>query len=130
MKKKAGIGKDRKSSEPQEKECVDLRLYVANETPRCLTAYENIKKICEKYAGGKYRITVIDLLKNPEIARKDDITAIPTLIRVPRTEGRRKIIGVLSDTARVLAELDLPGKQSYYNHTTGKLLIMTANSMR
>ena len=64
---------------------VDLRLYVADRTPLCLTAYENIKKICEAYSTGKYRITVIDLLKSPDLARSEDITAVPTLIRVPRT---------------------------------------------
>jgi len=92
---------------------VDLRLYVADETPRCLTAYENIRKICDEYAGGKYRITVVDLLKHPEIARRDEITAIPTLIRMPRTEGRRKIIGALTDTKKVLEGIDLPKKTIY-----------------
>ena len=73
----------------------------ADKTPRCLTAYENIRKICEEYVtGGKYRITVIDLLKTRSMARTDEITAIPTLIRLPRTEGRRKIIGMLTDTEK------------------------------
>ncbi len=106
-------------------DCVDLRLYVANRTPRCLAAYENIKRICEEYAGGRYRIRVIDLKKNPEIAREDQITAIPTLIRVPRAEGRRKIIGTLADTKKVLAELDLPPKADYYsNGARGKMIMI------
>lgn len=97
----------------RDSECVDLRLYVTNETPRCLAAYENIKKICGEHAGGMYRITVIDLLKHPEIARAEDITAIPTLVRVPRMPGRRKIIGMLTDTNKVIEELDLSKKTVY-----------------
>ena len=81
---------------------VDHRLDVADRTPRCLTAYANIKKICEAYSPGKYRITVIDLLKSPDLARSEDITAVLTLIRVPRTLGSRKIIGMLTDTKKSL----------------------------
>jgi len=74
----------------EEGDFVDLLLYVADRTTRSLTAYANIKKICEAYSPGKYRITVIDLLKSPDIAWSEDITAVPTLIRVPRTweDGR------------------------------------------
>jgi circadian clock protein KaiB len=86
----------------EEGDFVDLRLYVADRTTRGLTAYANIKKICEAYSPGKYRITVIDLLKSPDIARSEDITAVPTLIRVPRTMGSRKIIGMLTDTKKSL----------------------------
>lgn len=84
----------------------DLRLYVAGQTPKSLTAFTNLKKLCEEYMKGKYRIEVIDLLKNPQLARGDQILAIPTLVRklpVPI----RKIIGDLSDTERVLVGLDL-----------------------
>ena len=88
-----------------------LRLYVAGQTPKCLTAFSNLKKICEEHLAGKYQIEVIDLLKNPQLARGDQILAIPTLVRnlpVPI----RKIIGDLSDTERVLVGLDLrkPGR--------------------
>ena len=107
-----------------------LRLYVAGQTPNSLTAFENLTKICEEHAGGKYRITVIDLLRNPEIARKEDITAIPTLVRVPRSPGRRKIIGVLTNTEKVLEELDLPKRASYDNHESGRLVTRTAHSLR
>ena len=69
----------------EEGDFVDLRLYVAERTPRCLTAYVNIKKICEACSPKKYRITMIDLLKSPDLARSEDITAVPTLILVPRT---------------------------------------------
>ena len=100
---------------------VELRLYVADEMPRCLTAYENIRKICEKYAKGKYRITVIDLLINPQRARLDNITAIPTLIRIPRTPGRRKIIGTFTDTQKVLKGIDLPTKAAYSGKSTPRM---------
>jgi circadian clock protein KaiB len=96
---------------------VDLRLYVTDRTPRCLTAYANIKKICEAYSPENYRITVIDLLKSPDLARIEDITAVPTLIRVPRTPGSRKIIGMLTDTKKVLEELDLAGNEEEFRNT-------------
>jgi len=99
-------------------ELVDLRLYVANATPRCLTAYENIRRICEEYVAGRYRITVIDLLKCPGLARSEEITAIPTLIRVPRSPGHRKIIGMLTDTQKVLDELDLVRSREYHRQGT------------
>ncbi len=83
-----------------------LRLYVAGQTPKSLTAFSNLKKICEKHLAGRYKIEVIDLLENPKLARGDQILAIPTLVRklpVPV----RKIIGDLSNTERVLIGLDL-----------------------
>lgn len=84
----------------------DLRLYVAGQTPKSLAAFENLKKICEEYLAGKYHIEVIDLLEQPQLARGDQIIAVPTLVRklpVPI----RKIIGDLSNTERVLVGLDL-----------------------
>ena len=88
----------------------DLRLYVAGQTPRAITAFANLKKICEEHLKNSYRIEVIDLLKNPQLAKGDQILAVPTLVRklpVPV----RKIIGDLSNTERVLVGLDLrPGK--------------------
>jgi circadian clock protein KaiB len=101
----------------EEEDFVDLRLYVADRTPWCLTAYANIKKICEAYSPGKYRITVIHLLKSPDLARSEDITAVPTLIRVPRTPGSRKIIGMLTDTKKVLEEPDLRGNEEDFCNT-------------
>lgn len=83
-----------------------MRLYVAGQTPKCLTAFSNLKKICEEHMAGRYRIEVIDLLKNPQLARGDQILAIPTLVR-KLPEPVRKIIGDLSDTERVLVGLDL-----------------------
>ena len=98
-------GRGRKPAEP-EPEVWALRLYVAGQTPRALTAFANLKRICEENLRGRYRIEVIDLLKNPQLARGDQILAVPTLVRklpVPV----RKILGDLSDTARVLVGLDL-----------------------
>lgn len=84
----------------------NLRLYVAGQTPKSILAFSNLKKICEEHLNGKYRIEVIDLLKKPQLAKGDQIFAIPTLVRklpVPI----RKILGDLSNTERVLVGLDL-----------------------
>ena len=83
-----------------------LRLYVAGQTPKCLTAFANLKKICDEHLAGQYQIEVIDLLLNPALARGDQILAIPTLVR-KLPEPVRKIIGDLSMTERVLIGLDL-----------------------
>jgi circadian clock protein KaiB len=83
-----------------------LRLYVAGQTPKAITAFANLKKICEEQLKEKYSIEVIDLLINPKLGNEDQILALPTLVRklpVPV----RKIIGDLSDTERVLVGLDL-----------------------
>lgn len=88
------------------KEIWDLRLYVAGQTPKSLTAFANLKKICEEHLEGKYHLEVIDLLKNPQLARGDQILAIPTLVR-KLPEPIKKIIGDLSNTGRVLVGLDL-----------------------
>lgn len=88
------------------KDLWELRLYVAGQTPKSIAAFSNLRKLCEEHLKGKYRIEVIDLLQNPQLARGDQILAIPTLVRklpVPV----RKIIGDLSDTERVLVGLDL-----------------------
>lgn len=84
----------------------ELRLYVAGQTPKSLTAFSNLKKICEEHLAGQYQIEVIDLLKNPTLARGDQILAIPTLVR-KLPEPVKKIIGDLSNTERVLVGLDL-----------------------
>jgi len=83
-----------------------LRLYVAGQTPKSLTAFANLKKICEEHLAGRYQIEVIDLLENPQLARGDQILAIPTLVR-KLPEPVRKIIGDLSNTEHVLIGLDL-----------------------
>ena len=84
----------------------ELRLYVAGQTQKSLTAFSNLKRICEDHLKGKYRIEVIDLLKNPRLAEGDQILAIPTLVR-KLPEPIKKIIGDLSNTERVLVGLDL-----------------------
>jgi circadian clock protein KaiB len=84
----------------------ELRLYVAGQTPKSLQAFANLKNICEEHLAGSYRIEVVDLLKNPQLARGDQILALPTLVR-KLPEPVRKIIGDLSDRERVLVGLDL-----------------------
>lgn len=84
----------------------NLRLYVAGQTPRSLSALANLKLFCEEYLADRYTLRVIDLLENPELARGDQILAIPTLVRqlpIPV----RKIIGDLSNTERVIVGLDV-----------------------
>ena len=83
-----------------------LRLYVAGQTPKAITAYANLKKICEEYMNGDYQIEVIDLLVNPTLAKDDQILALPTLVR-KLPEPMKKIIGDLSNTERVLVGLDI-----------------------
>ncbi len=83
-----------------------LRLYVAGQTPKCIRAFANLKRICEEYLAGRYHIEMVDLLQNPQLARGDQILAVPTLVRrLP--EPIKKIIGDLSNTERVLVGLDL-----------------------
>jgi len=83
-----------------------LRLYVTDQTPRSRSAIANLTKICESHLKGRYRITVIDLLKHPQLAKGDQILAVPTVVR--KLPGPvRIIIGTLSDTERVLVGLDL-----------------------
>jgi circadian clock protein KaiB len=84
----------------------ELRLYVAGQTAKSLQAFVNLKRICEEHLGTSYQIEVIDLLKNPELAKGDQIFALPTLVR-KLPEPVRKIIGDLSNTERVLVGLDL-----------------------
>jgi circadian clock protein KaiB len=83
-----------------------LRLYIAGQTPKSVTALRNITKYCEEHLKGKYSIEIIDLLKTPQLAEGDQIFAIPTLVRkVP--EPIRKIIGDLSNEEKVLVGLNI-----------------------
>jgi circadian clock protein KaiB len=95
-----------RTKSPGTKKEWELRLYVAGQTPKSLTAFANLKKICEEHLAGQYHIEVIDLLKKPKLASGDQILAIPTLVR-KLPEPIRKIIGDLSDTERVLVGLNL-----------------------
>jgi circadian clock protein KaiB len=84
----------------------NLRLYVAGETPKCVQAFEHLKRICEEHLQGRYTIEVIDLLKNPTLASGDQIIAIPTLVR-QLPPPVKKIIGDLTNTERVVVGLNL-----------------------
>ncbi len=84
----------------------ELRLYVAGQTPKSMTALTNLKRYCETHLKGEYNIEIVDLLENPQLAEGDQILAIPTLVRqfpVPV----RKMIGDLSNEEKVLVGLDL-----------------------
>lgn len=103
----AGTTHERRRAVPEEEcELYDLRLYVAGQTPKSLTALANLKRICEEHLKGQYRIEVIDLMKNPQLAQGDQILAIPTLVR-KLPEPIKKIIGDLSSEERVLVGLDI-----------------------
>ena len=84
----------------------NLRLYVAGQSPKSVVAFANLKRICDEHLAGRYSIEVLDLLKNPQLARGDQILAIPTLVR-KLPEPLKKIIGDLSDVERTLVGLDL-----------------------
>ena len=84
----------------------ELRLYIAGNTPKSVTALSNLKRYCEEHLKDLYEIEIIDLLKNPQLAAGDQILAVPTLVKkVP--EPVRKIIGDLSNEAKVLVGLDI-----------------------
>ena len=94
------------SSASQLEKSWDLRLYVAGQTPKSITALANLKKICEEHLENRYNIEIIDLVRNPHRARKDQILAIPTLVRNLPTPIK-KIIGDLSNTEKVLIGLEV-----------------------
>ena len=84
----------------------ELRLYIAGQPPKCVAAFANLARICEEHLKGEYRIEVVDLLKNPQLARGDQILAGPTLVR-KLPAPMKKIIGNLSNEERVLVGLDV-----------------------
>jgi circadian clock protein KaiB len=96
----------RKAKNENADELWQLKLYVAGQTPKSLSAFANLKRICEEHLEGKYRIEVIDLMVNPQLAKGDRILALPTLVR-KLPDPVRKIIGDLSNTERVLVGLDI-----------------------
>jgi circadian clock protein KaiB len=100
--------------EAKKEDFFELRLYVAGQTPKSLQAFANLKQICEEHLKGRYTIEVVDLMQNPQLARGDQILAIPTLVR-KLPEPIRKIIGDLSNTERVLVGLDLRPRGSGEN---------------
>jgi circadian clock protein KaiB len=108
MKKTSASKPSKRSSAYDEESAVewDLRLYIAGRTPKCVAAFSNLQKLCREHMAGQYRIEVIDLLENTQLAKGDQILAIPTLVR-KLPEPIKKIIGDLSNTERVLVGLDL-----------------------
>lgn len=96
--------KSKKSEEPGAE--WELRLYVAGQTANSAAAFDNLKRICEAHLKGRYRIEVIDLRKNPRLAKGDQILAVPTLVRMLPTPIK-KILGNLSNEERVLVGLDI-----------------------
>lgn len=98
-----GLGSGMTAPKPKEWE---LRLYVAGQTPKSISALVNLRRFCEEHLRGKYDIEVIDLVQHPQLARGDQILAIPTLVR-KLPAPMKKIIGDLSNTERVLVGMDL-----------------------
>lgn len=92
--------------EPMDDGMWDLTLYVAGQTPKSMSAFANLKRICEEHLPGRYRIEIIDLMKHPELAQEHQILAIPTLVRKVPTP-MRKVIGDLSNTERALVGMNL-----------------------
>lgn len=83
-----------------------LRLYIAGQTPRSLAALANLKRLCEQHLAGRYQIEVVDLLKAPQLGARDQIVALPTLVR-KLPEPIKRVIGDLSDSKRVTMGIDL-----------------------
>jgi circadian clock protein KaiB len=96
-------GQEVQTAEPKQWQ---LRLYVAGQTPKSVTAFANLRRICEEHLAGEFEIEVIDLIEHPRLAKDDQIVAIPTLVR-KLPQPIRKIIGDLSDTERTLVGLQL-----------------------
>jgi circadian clock protein KaiB len=104
------LSEERIATSSPEGKAYQLRLYVAGQTPKSILAFRNLKQICEEHLQGRYELEIIDLVENPQLARGDQILAVPTLVRrLP--EPIKKIIGDLSNTERVLVGLDLRVRQ-------------------
>jgi circadian clock protein KaiB len=88
----------------------ELKIYVAGETEKSRVAIENLRRVCDEHLKGEYHIEVVDLMKNPQLAAKDQIFAVPTVIR-QLPEPIKKLIGDLSATEKVLVGLDIKLKK-------------------
>lgn len=99
-------GRDGGTEIDDDPQTYNLRLYIAGQTARSAAALANLKAVCEQHLAGRYRIEVIDLLEQPQLAAGDQILAIPTLVRRLPPPIKR-MIGNLADTERVLVGLDL-----------------------
>jgi len=104
--KNTPTGKEKPVKSAPVEEVWILKLYVAGQTPKSIAAFANLKKICDEHLCGKYRIEIIDLLKNPMLAKGDQILAIPTVVR-QLPPPVKKLIGDLANTQRVLIGLDI-----------------------
>src|SRR5688572_1594024 len=104
--KPRSVGRRRSGPNVSPSKFWELRLYVAGQTTRSLTAFSNLQQICEGHLKGRYRIQVIDLVENPQPSKGDQILAIPPPVPKP-PQPRRKILGDLSDTEGVFVGLDL-----------------------
>lgn len=98
--------KANKANKAVERDCWNLRLYVAGQTPRSVTAFANLKRLCEERLPGRYFIEVIDLAKHPQLAQGDQIIAIPTLVR-KLPEPVKRVVGDLSNVERVIIGMEL-----------------------
>lgn len=96
-------GADGHNADP---ETWELRLYIAGRTPKSVRALDNLRRLCEEHLPGRYRLEVVDLLEKPQLARQDEIVAIPTLVR-KLPDPIRKVIGDMSDAERTLVGLQL-----------------------
>jgi len=91
---------------PAANDYYDLILYVAGQTPKSVTAFANLKRICEEHLEGRYKLQIVDLHKHPELAKEHQIFALPTVVRKVPTP-MRKLIGDLSNTDKVLVGMDI-----------------------
>jgi circadian clock protein KaiB len=107
------------NSEQIQPEVWELRLYVAGQTPKSIQAFSNLKKICEEYLHGQYRIEVIDLLENPKLAKQDQIVALPTLVR-KLPEPIKTIIGDLSNKEKLLLGFNVQKIEGWTSHSHEK----------
>lgn len=103
------------NSDQIKSEIWELRLYVAGQTPKSIKAFSNLKKICEEYLHGQYRIEVIDLLENPKLAKQDQIVALPTLVR-KLPEPIKTIIGDLSNKEKILLGFNVQKVEGWTSH--------------
>jgi len=108
MSGEVGPGRPGRAAKPGKTDSWNLRLYVAGQTPRSLAALANLRRLCAEHLPSGCTIEVIDLVEKPQLARRDQIVAIPTLVR-DLPAPMRKIIGDLSNTERVLVGLDWRG---------------------
>ena len=94
------------SAKPANPDVWELRLYVAGKTAKSVAAFENLSRLCEEHLAGKYTIEIVDLIRQPQLAKGDQIVAIPTLVR-KLPPPIRKVIGDLSNVERTLVGLQL-----------------------